>query len=333
MDGKAHDGRNIAPSPSLPRDKRPGRIGYSARPMHALEVSGLTKTYGSALGRKQEALRGVDLALPAGTSFGLIGPNGAGKTTFIKTLLGIVAPTSGELRLLGGSPKDPAIRRRLGYLPERLHLPAFDTPPSFLRQIARFKGVAWDADQIRALICRVGLEDAIDRRVGGFSKGMRQRLGLASALIGAPELLILDEPTDGIDPMGRAEIRRILADEVARGTTLFLNSHLLSETERICTRIGVLNRGKLVLEGPLETLRQPSPRWTLRFAEGAPREALLALGFEPQDTGSWQLEAADAEGLNVKLDRAREAGALLVGLTPELRDLEKVLAEAMQEAA
>ena len=333
MDGEAHDGRNIAPTPSRSRDKHAERIGYSARPMHALEVSGLTKTYGSAFGRKQEALRGVDLALPTGTSFGLIGPNGAGKTTFIKTLLGIVAPSSGTLRLLGGSPKDPAVRRRLGYLPERLHLPAFDTPPSFLRQIARFKGVSWSVEQSRELIHRVGLEDAIHRRIGGFSKGMRQRLGLASALIGAPELLILDEPTDGIDPMGRAEIRRILADEVARGTTLFLNSHLLSETERICTRIGVLNRGRLVLEGPLETLRRPSPRWTLRFSEGAPKEALVTLGFEPLEPGTWQLEATDAESLNLKLGQAREAGALLVGLNPEVRDLEKVLAEAMQEAA
>ncbi|AKQ65882.1 ABC transporter, ATP-binding protein [Myxococcus hansupus] len=182
----------------------------------------------------------MDLTVPQGSAFGLIGPNGAGKTTFIKSILGIVQPTEGSVRVLGGTPEDPRIRARIGYLPERLHLPGTWTAPSFLATVARLKGLPANPATGLRLLERVGLADAVGRRIGGYSKGMRQRLGLAAALVGDPALLVLDEPTDGIDPMGRMEVRRILQEEVRRGTTLFLNSHLLAETERVCDRIAIL---------------------------------------------------------------------------------------------
>ena len=194
----------------------------------------------------------MDLSVPEGSAFGLIGPNGAGKTTFIKSILGIVQPSEGTVRVLGGSPEDPRIRARIGYLPERLHLPGSWAAPAFLATVARLKELKPDPASNLRLLERVGLTDALGRKIGGYSKGMRQRLGLAAALLGNPALLILDEPTDGIDPMGRVEVRRILQEEVQRGTTLFLNSHLLAETERVCDRVAILADGRVLREGRLE---------------------------------------------------------------------------------
>jgi ABC-2 type transport system ATP-binding protein len=300
--------------------------------LNALHVTGLEKTFSGLFGRQPfQALRGVDLTIPQGTAFGLIGQNGAGKTTFIKSLLGIIRPTGGEVSVLGGHPEDPRIRARIGYLPERLHLPEAWRAGEFLASVGRLKRTRLSKAATEALLARVGLQDIGRRRIGGFSKGMRQRLGLAAALIGAPELLILDEPTDGVDPLGRVEIRRILSEEVARGATLFLNSHLLAETERVCTRIGILDAGRLVREGSLASLRREGRSWTVRFAPGANADALTAAGFTVEGA-SWRCEAASVEALNAALDRARAAGALLLSLQPSGGDLEQVLAETLEAA-
>ncbi|NPD24199.1 ABC transporter ATP-binding protein [Corallococcus sp. AB038B] len=318
----------------------------------------MRKTYRRAFGRGgHEALRGMDLHVPAGSAFGLIGPNGAGKTTFIKSVLGIVRPTAGTVRVLGGSPEDPAIRARIGYLPERLHLPGTWKSPAFLATVARLKGLKVDAAAHARLLERVGLSDAVDRRIGGYSKGMRQRLGLAAALLGDPALLVLDEPTDGIDPMGRLEVRRILQEEVRKGVTLFLNSHLLAETERVCDRVAILADGRVLREGRLEELAKAGARWRVRFAPGADTQALTAAGFmavadPPRDgrtgaavggdaragvtpmvggreDGVYTVEAADVAVLNAALDRARASGALLMELKREGADLEAVLLGAV----
>lgn len=313
-------------------------------PAFAIEARALRKTYRPPLRLRlrrsqrgddaREALAGLDLAIAEGAAFGLIGPNGAGKTTFIKSLLGVVRPTAGEVRVLGRAPDDPAARARIGYLPERLHLPHALTPLAFLESVARLKGLAAGREDARRQLARVGLEGDESRRIGGFSKGMRQRLGLAAALLGRPALLILDEPTDGVDPLGRIEIRRLLAEERARGATLFLNSHLLSETERICDRIGILSGGRLVREGPLEALCGRETRHRARFAPGFDRAALMAAGLTPSaEEGVFFIEAPDPPTLNAHLDRARAAGALLLELRPDLRDLEEVLAEALEGSA
>jgi ABC-2 type transport system ATP-binding protein len=301
----------------------------------AIEVIGLRKTYRRPFRRQgHEALRGVDLSVPEGSAFGLIGPNGAGKTTFIKSILGIVQPTEGAVRVLGGSPEDPRIRARIGYLPERLHLPGSWTSPTFLATVAGLKGLTPDKAANLRLLERVGLADALGRRIGGYSKGMRQRLGLAAALLGNPDLLVLDEPTDGIDPMGRVEVRRILQEEVQRGATLFLNSHLLAETERVCDRVAILADGKVLREGRLEELSQGGARWAVRFAPGADAGTLATAGFTPAGTeGVYHVESADAAGLNAALDKARATGALLVELKRDGQDLEAVLASAMGVAA
>lgn len=303
--------------------------------MLAIESKGLRKSYRGLFRRTGgiEALRGLDLEVSCGAAFGLIGLNGAGKTTFIKTLLGIVRPTSGQVRILGQDPDEPAARARVGYLPERLHLPHSFTPVQFLLSVARMKGLGSREDLAVRQLERVGLGADAGRRIGGFSKGMRQRLGLAAALLGNPELLILDEPTDGVDPLGRAEIRRILSEERARGATLFLNSHLLSETERVCDRIGILSSGRLIREGALDVLCGSESRYRLRFAPGFEEQVLVGLGLQRGETeGVFLCEASDPAALNATLDRTRVAGACLVELRRDVRDLEEVLADALHAA-
>jgi ABC-2 type transport system ATP-binding protein len=296
----------------------------------AVEATGLQKRYAGAFGRAgHEALRGVDLAVQAGQAFGLIGPNGAGKTTFVKALLGIVRPTGGAVRLFGLDPGDPRARARVGYVPERLALPPAWTPLEILDSVARMKGARLASPGALALLEETGIAGAAARKVGSFSKGMRQRVGLACALVGEPELLVLDEPTDGLDPVGRIDVRNLLAKRLERGATLFLNSHLLAETERICGRIGILAGGRIVREGPLEELTRAGPAWSVRFAEGAPAAAIEAAGFARGADGAWILHAPDPATLNAALDRARAAGALLVGLERDGQDLEEVLLQAI----
>jgi len=298
----------------------------------AVEACGLAKRYGGGLGRApQDALRGIDLAVPRGAAFGLVGPNGAGKTTFVKALLGVLRPSAGEVRLLGGSPEDPRVRARVGYLPERLALAPSWTPLEILESVARIKGLRPGRAALLALLEDVGVAEAANRRTRGFSKGMRQRVGLAVALLGEPELLVLDEPTDGLDPLGRVHVRGLLARALARGATVLLNSHLLAETERICGRIGIVVGGRIVREGPLEGLAPPPASWRVRFEPGADEAALAAAGFtRPGGDGIHRFGGADAAALNAALDRARAAGALLAELAPEGTDLEAVLAEAVR---
>jgi ABC-2 type transport system ATP-binding protein len=301
-------------------------------PVNAVEATGLAKRYAGPLGgAPHDALKGVDLAVPAGEAFGLIGPNGAGKTTFVKALLGILSPTAGTVRLFGLDPADPRARARVGYVPERLLLRPAWTPLEILESVARMKGVRLARHGAMDLLEEVGIAEAAGRKVGAFSKGMRQRVGLALALVGEPELLVLDEPTDGLDPVGRIDIRNLLARRLARGATLFLNSHLLAETERICSRIGILSGGRIVREGPLEALTRSGKAWIVRFAPGAPLEALEGAGFVPGTGGAFTLHADDPEALNLALDRVRAAGALVVGLEPDGRDLEEVLLTALAE--
>jgi ABC-2 type transport system ATP-binding protein len=300
----------------------------------AIEARGLEKRYRSAFGRRvTHALRGVDLCVPRGGGFGLIGPNGAGKTTFVKALLGIVHPTAGAVRLLGGDPHDPAVRARVGYQPEQLRLAAAWTPLELLASVARLKGCRLGRERGLALLEEVGLAAVAGRRVGTFSKGMRQRVGLAAALVGEPELLVLDEPTDGLDPPGRAEVRALLARRIASGATVLLNSHLLAETERICGHVGILVDGRIVQEGALQEvtalLAGPARTWVARFAPGVAPEALAQAGFTARGGDRWAIAVDGAPALNAALDRVRAAGGLLVELAREGQDLEAALRVAM----
>ncbi len=296
--------------------------------MTAIAARALSKSYARVGGAPVRALEALSLEVPDGAAFGLIGPNGAGKTTFIKLLLGIARPSSGEVEILGRPPEDVGARAQVGYLPERLHLPSAWKPAAYLRSVATLKGLR--EAKVDELLARVGLQGALQRRIGGFSKGMRQRLGLAAALRGQPKLLVLDEPTDGIDPLGRVEVRELLLQEKARGATLLLNSHLLAETERICDRIGVLNQGRLVKAGTLEQLKAEATGYELTFAAGFDRARLEALGLVFLEEGTFSAPQVDAAQLNQLIDQARATGALLTRLEPAQKDLEQLLKDALQ---
>jgi len=298
----------------------------------AIEVKDIEKRYRTWRNRKGFcALDGVTLEVPRGVAFGLLGPNGAGKTTFIKVALTVVRPQRGRVRVLGGDPEDPRIRARIGYLPERLDLPAHFTPVTFLSSVSRLKRVVPVHDGILRLLDRVGLANDGGRRIGGFSKGMKQRLGLAAALIGQPDLLVLDEPTDGVDPMGRIDIRNLLGSELARGCTVFLNSHLLAETERVCSRIGIIAAGRIVREGSLAGLCRAEGRWRISFAPGADVDRLAAAGFRPANK-EFLFAGDDLLALNRALDAARAAGAVIAEVRPDEKDLEQVMSEAITPA-
>ncbi len=295
----------------------------------AITARGVTKRYGAV-----QALAGVDVSVPRGVAFGLIGPNGAGKTTFIKVLLGIARPDSGEVRLLGGRPDDVAVRRRIGYLPENLQLPGAWSALAFLRSVARLKGLrgADVATHIAATLRRVGLEEsAWAARTGGYSKGMRQRTGLAAALLGEPDLLVLDEPTDGIDPLGRAAIRGVIQEETARGATVFLNSHLLAETERLCAEVAIMGRGRVMRSGRVDLLRKHQG-YTLRVVGDAQAAAYFAdQGWATSDQPVWEvsLEIDDAVALSVTLRGALAAGLTVVEARRDSHGLEDVLADVV----
>jgi ABC-2 type transport system ATP-binding protein len=220
----------------------------------AISTQGLTKRYGPTV-----ALDGLDLEVGIGQVFGLLGPNGAGKTTAVKILLGLTHADGGSGRLLGQPIEVPDARRRVGYLPELFRYPGWLSAREVLGLHLRLGGVAraeWDGE-IDAALRTADLAERADGRVSTYSKGMQQRLGLAVALIGRPRLVILDEPTTALDPIGRLELRDVIRTLAAGGTTVLLNSHQLSEVEQVCDRVAIIHRGHLQASGTLDELLSP----------------------------------------------------------------------------
>jgi len=223
-----------------------------------IQVQELRKIYRSGIFKRRtvNALDGVSLDVPRGHIYGLLGPNGAGKTTLIKVLLGIVRKTSGVARVLGCSAGAIAARRRIGYLPETHRIPHHLTGSTTLEYFGCLSGLSVTEVRRRApkLLDRVGLKGREKDRVSDYSKGMQQRLGLAQAMLHQPDLIILDEPTDGLDPVGRRDIRELLRGLAEKGTSIFLNSHLLQEIELICDSVAILTGGTLRKTGSVREL-------------------------------------------------------------------------------
>jgi ABC-2 type transport system ATP-binding protein len=210
----------------------------------ALEVAALAKRYGAT-----HALRGVDLIVGEGELVGLLGPNGAGKSTLVKSACGLVRPTTGSVRVCGAPAGSPPARRALGYLAELFRFPGWTTADELLLLHQRLAGSEGGVTERGELLELVGLADAASRRVETMSKGMQQRLGLAQALVGGPRLLLLDEPTSALDPAGRRIVRELLEELRRRGVSVLLNTHLLSEVERVCDRVAIIDGGLLLAEG------------------------------------------------------------------------------------
>lgn len=298
---------------------------------YALEVEALEKTYRDGLLRRRsvQALRGVSFAVETGSIFGLLGPNGAGKTTLIKVLLGLVRKTGGKATLLGRPAGDRQGRWAVGYLPENHRLPRHLTGDSALLYYGGLSGLAPAEVRRRGpeLLRRVGLADWGRVSVRKYSKGMLQRLGLAQAMLHNPQLLVLDEPTDGVDPVGRSEMRALLYELKAEGKTIFINSHLLQEVELVCDRVAILVQGTLQRVGLVEEIRsraQTDIEFTLAGAEPLIREALSAAELLAWTPNSHQqvravLKAPDQALLNHCIDQLRARSIDIVAIT-RLRD-------------
>jgi len=275
-------------------------------PGPAVWCSGLRKRYG-----RQVAVEDVSLEVGRGDVVGLLGPNGAGKTSVIKMLLGLVHPDAGEVLLLGRPAADPAARARVGYLPELFRYQPWLSAAEVLALHVRLSGIEVTAREQRERLALVGLADRAGDRVGGFSKGMQQRLGLAVALVAGPELVVLDEPTSALDPLGRVDVRDIVLALKSRGVAVLLNSHLIGEVERVCDRVVILDRGRVAASGTLaELLGQREVR--LQLTKVSPRaEARLAAAGTVERAGDWFTLAlpGDDDGTAVP-DLVRDLAAL-----------------------
>ena len=242
----------------------------------AVETHGLRKRFGRKL-----AVADLSLSVRRGEVFGFLGPNGAGKTTSLKMLLGLETPTAGRAALLGAPIGDRRTRARVGFLPEHFRFQDWLTGRELLRFHGRLFGIPEHtlASRAQVLLERVGLVEAAGRKLREYSKGMLQRIGLAQALIGEPDLVFLDEPTSGLDPLGRRLVREVIQELRARGVTVFLNSHLLSEVEATCVRIAFLKEGRTLLEMPLDD-RSAALQVELRLGpcDGETRAGLARFG-------------------------------------------------------
>ena len=293
----------------------------------AIETVDLVKRYGRTV-----ALDGLSMRVPAGEVFGFLGPNGAGKTTAVKLLLGLARPTSGQASLLGRPAGDRESRRRVGYLPELFRYQAWLTGREVLAVHCRLAGLhrpTW-GPQIDAALHAAGISDRAGDRVGGYSKGMQQRLGLAVALLGDPAVIFLDEPTSALDPVGRLEMRHLLHGLRARGTTIFLNSHLLTEVERVCDRVVILDHGRVVAAGPLADLLSERHLRVRVTGLGRPAgELLAAFGSVSESDGFLELRGLDPDRVPDVVAALVAAGGRVYAVEPRQATLEERFAEAV----
>jgi ABC-2 type transport system ATP-binding protein len=294
-----------------------------------IHTESLVKHYG-----RVEALKGVTLAVEPGEIFGLLGQNGAGKTTLVKILLGIIQSTSGLAQLLGEPAGTAAVRRRIGYLPEDHRFPDYHTGYSLLDFYGMLLGMP-RRDRVRripALLERVALKGRMHYKVRTYSKGMKQRLGVAQAILHDPEVIFLDEPTDGVDPVGRREIREILQELKGEGKTIFLNSHLLSEVELICDRVGILQSGEMIREGSIETLTRQRDHFLIGLAVGQdfPQQDVTRLGYLVQPRGEfWEVGLTDGQTIDPVVDLLRSRGLSLRHLIEKRQTLEDLFMETV----
>lgn len=277
-----------------------------------LSVTDLAKTYRKPFStRKVEAVRGVSFEVHRGEIFGFLGPNGAGKTTTLKMITGLIAPTRGGGTILGEAAPSPDAMRRVGFLPENPYVYPYLTPREFVALCGQLSGLRGRdlRERTTRVLGRVGMSEAIDRPVRALSKGMLQRVGLAAALVHDPELLILDEPMSGLDPVGRKEVRDLIVEEKSRGRTVFFSSHILSDVEMLCDRVCILRKGQVVVAGAVRELLAGALRTEITLVTDGKTEVV---------------EAGDDAEVRAILERALSSGARVESVTRKRETLESI---------
>jgi ABC-2 type transport system ATP-binding protein len=305
-----------------------GRAESAASP--AIYTAGLSKRFGATV-----AVKALSMRVERGEVFGFLGPNGAGKTTVVKLLLGLARPTAGEALVLGAPLGDRETRRQIGYLPELFRFQALLSASEVLRLHCRLLGLpkaGWD-EEARAVLQTVDLLERGDDRVGTFSKGMQQRLGLAVALLGDPTLVVLDEPTSALDPVGRHDVREIIRGLRERGATVFLNTHLLEEAEHVCDRVAVINKGTAIATGTLDELlgRQGRVRLKLGGAGEPWLNAVSRFGRWHRDAEWLVVEGVDPSRIADLVEELVTLGGRVEAVIPEHQSLEARFLELLEE--
>jgi ABC-2 type transport system ATP-binding protein len=289
--------------------------------MLAIEIQNLSKDYTVGFWRKRlrPALKSLDLTVRPGETFGFLGPNGAGKTTTLKLLMGIIFPTSGSARILGQDFLDPRVKAKIGFLPEQPYFYDYLSAPELLDYYAQLSGVpsAGRKQKIGELLERVGLGDVGNKHLRKFSKGMLQRVGIAQAIVHDPEVIFLDEPMSGLDPLGRHEIRELIQDLKDSGKTIFFSTHILSDAEALCDRVAVIHKGELRGVGVVNDLRSSVAGKTEVIWTGAHAVPAVASDLtEFHITGDTVRGKVAPQDLDLLLEKLRQQRATLVSVTP-----------------
>jgi len=289
--------------------------------MHAIEIQRLSKSYSVGFWKKQSriALKNLELTVKVGETFGFLGPNGAGKTTTLKLLMGIIFPDSGSARILDRHFLDSEVRRRIGFLPEQPYFYDYLSAPELLDYYAQLSGVQHDVrkKRISELLERVGLGDVGNKQLRKFSKGMLQRVGIAQAIIHDPEVIFLDEPMSGLDPLGRHEIRELIQGLKDAGKTIFFSTHILSDAEALCDRVAVIHKGELRGIGVINDLRSSDAGKVEVIWEGAHAlHATSRMISESHVTGELVRATVASPNLDSLLESLRQQHARLISVTP-----------------
>ncbi len=295
-----------------------------------IEVKRLSKTFTTGIFKKKkvEAVKDVSFDVRKGEIFGFLGPNGAGKTTVIKMLTGLIQPTAGEAYLFGQRVPSAAARKDIGFLPENPYVYPYLTPREFVEMCGQLSGLSGASLEKRALevLTTVGIAYAADRQVRRLSKGMLQRTGLAAALVSDPQMLILDEPMSGLDPVGRKEVRDLIFTEREKGRTIFFSTHILSDVEAMCDRVTILRKGEVVVSGEIRQLLQGDVLETDVFLADVTDEAAAALeaaGYPvARRPGVWVLTVQGEKNVDAAVRAALDHGAHVVEVSPRKETLE-----------
>ncbi len=297
-----------------------------------ISTENLVKEYKSVT-----ALKGLTLKVEPGMIFGLLGQNGAGKTTLIKILLGVINATDGSATLLGQPAGSADVRRRVGYLPEDHRFPEYHTGASLMD----FYGALLDVpsklrkERTPKLLEMLGIAGRMHSKIRTYSKGMKQRLGIAQALIHEPEVIFFDEPTDGIDPVGRREVRDLMVDLKNQGKTLFINSHLLGELELVCDRVAILHKGELKVEGDVATLTRQQGKFIIGIAPGAvfPREEVEKLGYQVTGDGdTYQIVMEEGKSIDPVMALLAQRGVIVRHMVEKRQSLEDLFIDTVDDA-